>query len=1115
MEGDSFIGQLQELLSELSLFKGDDILVHLNEKQCLKMESGKHELTKELEKIINDAKKIDKEKGIFPLCKSSGVVSFTHQNKDVETPIFIIPLTVQVNRINKTATFTEIIEEAIINPFLAHKLEKEFPHIKSSNGFEVSETFIELLRGLGFERIDTETATIGNFHHHRLALIGELEQIIEQKEWSNPLLEIFGEEINKDNVSLNLPVETLFPFDQKQLEVFEQLKVGNCVVQGPPGTGKSQVICNVIGKLVSAQNTAVVVSDKRVALEVIQQKLDTIGLGNLSVITTTHYSSSAFINSLKKNWVALENTISTNENHQFLVHDEIELLQQELKILNQPGLVGGLRASEFIALTKSRSFNTSEYRSNFPSITSWLENKALLKKLPLELMQLLRYLKDINQQIETIHQFDTVLKTWLKDAEQLQMQFKIDNFGDFKLLFDKARICHRFSTDYFKKFEQVILTKSKEFLDYKKKYTKALLLLEKTAVNQNHWIKIPTPIELAYLENKYQLKGILNRYSWKYELKKWLRTPEINFSDAVKTLKKAQELESEVMQIQLKFSEMGIENLKIDLDMIASLIEVQDQNDWALFSKISLDDRAELTTNYSTINNLVTQFKTQFNFTNESDCVAYLKELLSRLDFIIPFSSILLTIPKDLIDCYQQTLDLDQLENQLFHSAWTTFRSNHPVFSLHDSGNLLARINKINAQFDAEASLLSKTINQKQQQKFQAFHLLLQTPAHKLTTEQKEKKRQLKLGKSILVKEFAKKRSHKSIRELLSSDASEWIQLLKPIWLTNPSQLASNIPLQKNYFDLSIIDEASQLLLSHSIGCLYRSKRMLIAGDTQQMAPSNYFNSKDENSLTLLHKASFYFKNVYLHYHFRSEHPSLIAYSNEHFYNNELIAFPTVNQAQLPIKFHYIEKGLYNNRTNENEASKVAKFIASLLPNTKEKIGIVAFSESQLACIFEKLSASAQLQLMSRIDDDTIFFKALEQIQGDECDRLIISFGYAKNEEGKFEMRFGPVNEKNGAKRLNVLFSRARKNIDFFASVSAKDFSLSSNTSVRLLWKWFQFIESEQINNSHIQFPFKLALTQHKNKLSCDNWENLSDYASDILTITRTLKSRGWDLTAN
>lgn len=1115
MERDSFIGQLQEQLSELSLFKGDDILVHLSEKQCVKIGSGKHELTKELEKIISDAKKIDKEKGVFPLCISSGVLSFTNQNKEVETPIFITPLKVQVNRINKTATFTEIPEEAIVNPFLAHKLEKEFPHIKTPNGYEVAQTFIDLLRELGFEKIDTEATYIGNFHHHRLALIGEIEQIIEQKEWSNPLLEIFGEEISTEKVSLALPGETLFPFDQKQFEVFEQLKEGDCVVQGPPGTGKSQVICNVIGKLLRAQNTALVVSDKRVALEVIQQKLDTIGLGNLSIITTTHYSSRALINSLKKNWVALENEVLHKESHPFLVQHEIELLQQELIILNQAGLVGGLTVSEFITLSKDRQFNSNEYRSNSPSITSWIEHKDQLEKLPIELMHLLRHIKDIHQQIKTIHQFDTVLKNWLKEANQLQKLFGIDNFGDFKLLFDKARISHRFSTDYFKKFEQVILTESKEFLDSKKKYAKALLLLEKTTVNQKHWVKIPSPIELAYLENKQQLKGIFNRYSWKNEIKKWLRTPGINFSDAAKTLKKQHELENEVLQLELKFSEMGIENLKIDLDMISSLIEVQDQNEWELFSKISLEDRAALITNYATINQLVTQFKTQFNFTNEVDCVAYLGELLARLDFILPFSSILLNIPKNLVDCYQSTLDLYQLENQLFHSAWTTFRSKFPVFSIHEATNLLTRITKLNEQFDAEAAELAKLTLIQQQQKFNSFHTLLQTPAHKLSPAQKEKKRRLKSGKSILVKEFAKKRSYKSIRELLSSDASEWIQLLKPIWLTNPSQLASNIPLQKNYFDLSIIDEASQLLLSHSIGCLYRSKRILIAGDSQQMAPSNYFNSNDENSLTLLHKASFYFKNIYLHFHFRSEHPSLIAYSNEYFYNNELIAFPSVNQARQPIKFHYIENGTYNSRTNENEAKKIAKHIASFLPNSKEKIGIVAFSESQLACIFDKLSAPDQLQLMTRIDNDTIFFKALEQIQGDECDRLIISFGYAKNEDGKFEMRFGPVNEKSGAKRLNVLFSRARKNIDFFASVTAKDFSLSSNNSVRLLWKWFQFIESEQLEKSSIVFPFDLALTQNKNKLSCDNWVKLSTNASDILTISRTLKSRGWELSVN
>jgi superfamily I DNA and/or RNA helicase len=324
--------------------------------------------------------------------------------------------------------------------------------------------------------------------------------------------------------------------------------------------------------------------------------------------------------------------------------------------------------------------------------------------------------------------------------------------------------------------------------------------------------------------------------------------------------------------------------------------------------------------------------------------------------------------------------------------------------------------------------------------------------------------------------------------------------------------LANNIPLEKNYFDLSIIDEASQLLLSHSIGTLYRSKRILIAGDSQQMAPSSYFNAKDENALTVLHKASFYFKNILLHYHFRSEHPALIAYSNEHFYNNELVAFPSVSQDQMPIKFHEVKNGIYSNRTNEQEAKKVANHLASLLGNKSEKIGLVAFSETQLESIFQQLNAADRIRLLTRIDEDSLFFKALEQVQGDECDRLIISFGYAKNENGQFEMRFGPVNEKNGSKRLNVLFSRARKNIDFFASVKSEDFALSSNNSIRLLWRWFVFIEREQLKQNEVAFPFECTISQKKNLLSMADWSDLSSNANDMLTIIRTLKMRGWQL---
>jgi len=1104
--------QLNELLRELSVFKSDDPLVNLSEKQCVKIGSGNYPLSKELEKIISEAKKTEKEKGIFPLCKSRGVIRLCHQKKEVETPLFIIPLSVQLNRINQTVAFTEISEEALINPFLRRQVENEFSDLKLPEKVDDSAGLVSLLYELGFEFIDMDVEYIGNFHHHRLTLLGELEQLIKRNSWSSPLIELFGEEVEKRPFNLPLPNATLFPFDEQQAAVFEQLKGGNCVVQGPPGTGKSQVICNVIGKLLVAQTSTLVLSDKRVALEVIQQKLDAIGLGQLSVITTTNYSSHALVKNLKKNWITIETEQIKNQQFESLFQQEITSLQKELSVYNQAEAIGGISVREFLEQNKSWSDEQTKRSSTTPSIKTWLEHKEKLQKLPAVLLFQLRYISNIQQAFSTVLNFEIALDQWLNTAQLVQNNFGVQTIGDFKKLLEKARICHRFSTSYFRQFEHVIVKDHKLFLSTLKKYLETVATLEKTAFQQNHWIKIPTPTELSYLEKEQQQKGFLHAYRWKKELKKWLRTPGINFSEAINSLKKRQVIEDKLMKLTQVFSDLGIKNLSIDLEIISSLIEQQDYSEWNVFRSFSQDECKTLNANYTTINNLMNDFRSKFNFTDEVRCIPYLQELVDQFNFIKPFSVQLSELPKDLLECCQNNQDLAQLERQIYQTAWSNFKTRFPAFSVNKAKDFLARIESLNETFDSEINQLVQVIRLQQQQTFNSFHALLQTPAYKLSPEEKTRKQQLKAGKAILVKEFAKKRRNKSIRELLSSEAAAWIQLLKPIWLTNPSQLASNIPLEKNYFDLTIIDEASQLLLSHSIGCLYRSKRVLIAGDSQQMAPSNYFNPSDENSITLLHKASFYFKNIRLQYHFRSEHPSLIAYSNDYFYNNELIAFPSYKQAIQPLKFHHIESGRYMNRKNEIEAKFVAKHIAALLSDKKEKIGIVAFSAAQLSCIFDQLTSKEQEDLLTRIDQDTLFFKSLEQIQGDECDRLIVSFGYAKNETAQFDMRFGPVNEKNGAKRLNVLFSRARRNIDFFASVTSKDFSITDNNSVRLLWRWFLFVENEQREAAEIKFPFQLALSQQGKTLSSANWANLSSNASDILTITRTLKNRGWQL---
>jgi superfamily I DNA and/or RNA helicase len=301
----------------------------------------------------------------------------------------------------------------------------------------------------------------------------------------------------------------------------------------------------------------------------------------------------------------------------------------------------------------------------------------------------------------------------------------------------------------------------------------------------------------------------------------------------------------------------------------------------------------------------------------------------------------------------------------------------------------------------------------------------------------------------------------------------------------NPSRISACFPLEKNLFSMAIFDEASQIPLENSFGTLQRSERTVIAGDPQQMSPSSYFSTIHE-SVDLLHQASFYLKSKFLSYHYRSYHPELISFSNKHFYQNRLTAFQHANYSEKPINFHYLKNGRFENRVNSIEAKEVAEYITTKISST-ESLGIVAFSESQLQEIHAFLPLKTIEILQDRIDKDVIFFKSIENVQGDECDELIVSFGYGySNEESVFAHRFGPMNLSSGSKRLNVLLTRARKKISFFASVNHNDFKQSSNESVEILRKWFRNMDEIHMlsQTKECKIHVKDLLYNHQNILS-------------------------------
>src|SRR6185503_7752231 len=84
--------------------------------------------------------------------------------------------------------------------------------------------------------------------------------------------------------------------DTSQLAAIAAAGAGaSFVLQGPPGTGKSQTIANLIAHCVTHGKTVLFVADKIAALEVVQQRLAAVGLGEFCLELHSHKAVRAHV----------------------------------------------------------------------------------------------------------------------------------------------------------------------------------------------------------------------------------------------------------------------------------------------------------------------------------------------------------------------------------------------------------------------------------------------------------------------------------------------------------------------------------------------------------------------------------------------------------------------------------------------------------------------------------------------------------------------------------------------------------------------------------------------------------------------------------------------------
>lgn len=312
---------------------------------------------------------------------------------------------------------------------------------------------------------------------------------------------------------------------------------------------------------------------------------------------------------------------------------------------------------------------------------------------------------------------------------------------------------------------------------------------------------------------------------------------------------------------------------------------------------------------------------------------------------------------------------------------------------------------------------------------------------------------------------------------------------LCPYMLMSPISAAQYLKAENDLFDIVIFDEASQLPTCKAVGVLARGKNAVIVGDPNQMPPTSFFagNTVDEDNLDIEDLDSILddclalgMHSAYLHWHYRSRHESLIAFSNQEFYENSMLTFPSVNDREKRVSLvkadGFFDRG--KGRVNEGEARAIVEEVKRRYQNpelTDQTIGVVTFNISQQTLIEdllqEEYQKDAAFDKWANVGEETMFVKNLENVQGDERDVILFSIAFGPDAEGKLSLNFGPLNKDGGWKRLNVAVSRARTEMVVFTTMTADmiDLKRTKSKGVESLKGFLEFAQKGRLQGEYVE----------------------------------------------
>lgn len=326
-----------------------------------------------------------------------------------------------------------------------------------------------------------------------------------------------------------------------------------------------------------------------------------------------------------------------------------------------------------------------------------------------------------------------------------------------------------------------------------------------------------------------------------------------------------------------------------------------------------------------------------------------------------------------------------------------------------------------------------------------------------------------------------------------------------PCWAVTSLSARGRVPLDPGFFDLLVIDEASQCDIASLLPLLFRAKAAVIIGDPMQLRHISTISPRRDRDLLRQHGLAEAHINwafsensvfdlasplalaeniIMLRDHHRS-HADIIGFSNDHFYEGKLRVATNYDRLRRPtisgptVRWIQVEGTVTkpgSGALNEAEAKAVVSELERMLVQQgyRGSVGVVTPFRAQANRIRDLLHAHPRANLILRSGE--LLVDTVHRFQGDERDVMIFSPVVSRGMPDGASIFL-----KKTGNLFNVAITRARA-----ALVVVGDFGAAKNSKIEHLSAFASYVEDRNTNGS------RLPMADGENYDGGPNYPNVS-----------------------